>query len=88
MWKGRDAFLEIKVRPLKETNLGVAQALFDPYLTHAKADNQIRATVMLIALKMLTSNAVFYNLILKSLAFRSYSTLSDACMDKNVGFPS
>ena len=50
------------------------------------------SVVVLIALKMLTSNAVFYNLILKalskSLAFRSYSTLSDACMDKNVGFPS
>jgi len=44
----------------KETNLGVAQALFAPKRDYAKTDNQIRAIVILIALKMFTSNAVFY----------------------------
>ena len=48
------------MKPPKETNLGVAQALFAPKGDCAKTDSKIRAIVILIALKMFTSNAVFY----------------------------
>ena len=38
-----DARRKIRIKPLKETNLGVAQALFDPKGDLAKTDNQIKA---------------------------------------------
>ena len=47
-----DAHRKIRIKPLKETNLGVVQALFDPKRDHAKTDNQIRASVILNALKI------------------------------------
>ena len=55
-----DSRRKIRINTLKETNLAVALALFNPKGDHAKTDNQIRAIEMLIALKMLQSNAVFY----------------------------
>ena len=41
-----DARRKIGIKTLKETNLGVAQALFDPKGDHAKTDNRIRAMVI------------------------------------------
>ena len=40
---------KLEFKPLKETNLGVVQA---PKRDHAKTDNQIRASVILNALKI------------------------------------
>ena len=43
---------KIRIKPLKETKLGVAQALLTSKGDHAKTEGQIGAIVILIALKI------------------------------------
>ena len=44
IWKGRDARRKIWIRPLKETNLGVVRALFDP--TKVPLETELPAAVL------------------------------------------
>jgi len=46
-----DASPQSRIKPLKETNLGWLRRYLTPKGDHTKTDNQIRATVILIALK-------------------------------------
>ena len=76
-----DARQKIRIKVLKETNLGVAQAFFDPKGDHAKTGNQIRATVILIALKI--DGVWFFHI---DISLRT--TLCKTCIGKSFGFPS
>ena len=70
-----DARRKCLIKPLKETNLGVAQAYLTPKRYHSKKDRQTRVIVTLIKLQ-------------SSPVMRPLTQYDDTLMAKNIGVPS